>query len=601
MAQVATSKKDPVFAGARVLFGRNYLRVISLMILSVIKAFLELLGLGIFVPIILIKFGSTDGPLGGMIGRFLSPLGISDPSSLIVPLLALLVVIMFIRTLAQVAYDFFKERLFDRWRHDAQTALIRKQLEHGPVGGYESPAALQADIKSIEKFINKSLGALFEMISSGILVFCMVAVAILIDTMAGLLVCGALLLIVLVRLGLRRLGGALQDEDDHDLVRQHESSINASVTIAREIQMLRKEQFFIRNFEKANQLFMAFNRKNKVLGNAPAIISQISFIIIVAFAIGLIPQGTEISNFAAGFTLIIAIRLMPRVAFLQKATLALASGRRGAKIFLKSTRYRQKALPPPEDTSVTALSAAKAGRTRGVPVKREVRFVDLTYTFYREIGEDGAPPTMHLSDVNLTIEAGTFVAVVGESGAGKSTLLELFGGIRKPFSGSILVDGERLGRHARPWKAPGYLSQRPSLLEGTVVENVAFGVPETKVDLDRVNACLDNVGLSSLQQRDGNWFNHLSGGERQRLGLARALYMARDVLLLDEPTSNLDLPSAKQLIDLIRSNQKNMTIIMISHQIELISGADKIIDVRGNTAVERSVDGDARPNTHFAH
>jgi ABC-type bacteriocin/lantibiotic exporter with double-glycine peptidase domain len=190
-----------------------------------------------------------------------------------------------------------------------------------------------------------------------------------------------------------------------------------------------------------------------------------------------------------------------------------------------------------------------------------------------------------LNRVCLTIPKNSHVGIIGDSGIGKSTLVELIAGLLTPDEGAIVVDEWDI-KHCLPdWqKRISLVGQTPIMVEGSVLENVAFGVEEAKADPSHAMKCLATVGLdtyiaslegglsASISDRGTN----LSGGQRQRLSIARALYASPELLILDEGTSALDSESERIVLKSIR-NISNMTIISIAHRQSALQYCDRVI------------------------
>ncbi len=172
-----------------------------------------------------------------------------------------------------------------------------------------------------------------------------------------------------------------------------------------------------------------------------------------------------------------------------------------------------------------------------------------------------------LKDINLKVEPGEVLALIGPTGSGKTTLLRLIGLLEKPTIGEIIFDGlavtgltERERLKAR--RRMAMVFQKPVMFKTSVRENVSYGLKirgEGKID-ERVEAAIEAVGLSGYESRDANT---LSGGEMQRIALARALVLDPELLLLDEPTANLD-PKTAASIDALISRFEG-TVIMATH------------------------------------
>lgn len=199
----------------------------------------------------------------------------------------------------------------------------------------------------------------------------------------------------------------------------------------------------------------------------------------------------------------------------------------------------------------------------------------------------GQERTEVLRGVDLTVEEGEFVAVMGPSGSGKSTLLQLLGGLDLPTDGEILIDEHQLSemnekeRTIFRRKQIGFVFQNYQLLPTlTVEENVAFPLHAdgrlTKGNQQTVVELLEAVSLNGLGRKRASL---LSGGQQQRVAIARALVNQPSVLLADEPTGNLDRHRAEDILGLMCkfNRESKQTIIMVTHDIFAAGFADRII------------------------
>lgn len=198
-----------------------------------------------------------------------------------------------------------------------------------------------------------------------------------------------------------------------------------------------------------------------------------------------------------------------------------------------------------------------------------------------------------LDGVNLTVEKGEFVAVVGTSGSGKSTLLHMLGGLDRPDSGSVTVDGrdifklkdEELTIFRR--RKIGFIFQNYNLVPVlNVYENIVLPVQldGNKPDKEYVDSIIDILGLST---KLNNLSNNLSGGQQQRVAIARALASKPAIILADEPTGNLDTRTGQDVASLLKvTGQKfSQTIVMITHNEEIAQLCDRIIRIEDGKVV----------------
>ena len=192
-----------------------------------------------------------------------------------------------------------------------------------------------------------------------------------------------------------------------------------------------------------------------------------------------------------------------------------------------------------------------------------------------------------LDGVSFSVEKGEFVAVIGPSGSGKSTLLHILGGVDRPTSGRVLMDGkdvyaqneEQLAIFRR--RQVGLIYQFYNLIPVlNVTENITLPVlmDGQRINRDRLKELITTLGLTG---RENHLPNQLSGGQQQRVSIGRALMNAPAVVLADEPTGNLDSKNSKEIVDLLKiSNEKyGQTLIVITHDESIALQADRIISI----------------------
>ena len=200
-----------------------------------------------------------------------------------------------------------------------------------------------------------------------------------------------------------------------------------------------------------------------------------------------------------------------------------------------------------------------------------------------------------LDGVDLSVENGEFVAIVGTSGSGKSTLLHMLGGLDRPTSGAVLVDGkdifslkdEELTIFRR--RKIGFVFQSYNLVPVlSVYENIVLPIQLDggKVDQSYVNQVIEALGL---EQKLQNLPSQLSGGQQQRVAIARALATKPAIILADEPTGNLDSKTCQDVLSLMKvTGQKfAQTMVMITHNEEIAQMADRIVRIEDGRIVKR--------------
>ncbi|MGH9109275.1 MAG: ABC transporter ATP-binding protein [Acidimicrobiales bacterium] len=208
---------------------------------------------------------------------------------------------------------------------------------------------------------------------------------------------------------------------------------------------------------------------------------------------------------------------------------------------------------------------------------------------------EGATEVHALDDIDLSVDEGHLVAVMGPSGSGKSTLLTIAGSLEEPTSGDVRISGTSLSRLSRNDKARlrrrtiGYVFQDFNLLPGlTAAENVALpleldGRPAKKARAAGL-AALERLGLAD---RADHYPDQLSGGERQRVAIARAVVGERRVLLADEPSGALDSANGEAVMAMIRTAcERGVAAVVVTHDAHLASSADRVVLLRDGRMAE---------------
>ena len=338
--------------------------------------------------------------------------------------------------------------------------------------------------------------------------------------------------------------------------------------------ILGREAFFVDRYAR---LAAAYSRPNVVLqtvGTLQRLFVETAVVCgMVLVVVALARSGARLESVFPMLALfgVAALRLMPSATRIVGA--------------LTMMRFYQSSV----ETVARDLAESSADRRRGAPAGAprtglvsaiETRAVGYSY-------EGAARPA--LREVSLKIERGAMVALVGRSGAGKSTLVDLLIGLHKPTSGAVLVDGRDIARDAGAWQRNiGYVPQAIYLSDDTLRRNVAFGLADGEIDEAGVRRALEAAQLGEfvralpqgLDTPIGERGARISGGQRQRIGIARALYRDPEVLVLDEPATALDRPTAEEVGAVLSSLAGRKTVLLIAHQMSSVRLCQRIFLLR---------------------
>ncbi len=335
--------------------------------------------------------------------------------------------------------------------------------------------------------------------------------------------------------------------------------------------------FYERLFDKVEHGLRSRFATNLFLAQVPRYFVETTMLVLVAVVVYLAAANTgDISSLmatAAAFALGLQ-RILPSMQMVYRGWAQISSNAGSMEIMVKYLELE----PPPVSTGADAA----------ISFERDIRLSAMDFSY----SEDAKPV---LKGLNLTIARGEFIGLTGRTGSGKSTLVDIIMGLHLPTGGEMLIDGVALSQVTlADWRRRiAHVPQAVFLVEGSIRENIALGVNPQDVDeallakvvelaeLEPVVAALD----AGLETTVGERGARLSGGQRQRIGIARALYLSREILVLDEATSALDEATQTRVMANIRSSRAGMTVVAIAHRLETLTACDRIIRLdRGKIA-----------------
>ena len=236
-------------------------------------------------------------------------------------------------------------------------------------------------------------------------------------------------------------------------------------------------------------------------------------------------------------------------------------------------------------------------------LKHQISLENVTFSYPGKVEST-------LNQLNISIPVNSVIGIVGPSGSGKSTLIDILLGLIDPQQGQLKIDNTIINtQNRRSWQNTiGFVAQSIFLSEGTISENIAFGIPKDQIDLEQVQQVLKLAHLTELVQsleqgvhtKVGERGVQLSGGQRQRIGIARALYYEAEVLVFDEATSSLDGITEKMIMEAIHDFSGQKTIIMIAHRLKTVQKCDQIFFIDKGQVVDQGTYQELiKSNEHF--
>ena len=345
-------------------------------------------------------------------------------------------------------------------------------------------------------------------------------------------------------------------------------NVNDCLSSIKDVKFYNAEKYYINNFSKSHKDFLDYTVKCIVLSTMPRYVIEIiafggffSAILYVKYI------GIEISIHLPIISLFIlaSYRLLPAI----NQIYAISA----------NMRFHMPAL----DLIYQAVSLKKEDN-----LNYNVKEMDSLITFdnvsfsYNDVDQI-------LKNINLKINVSTTNAIIGETGAGKTTLLDLLLGFYKPTNGTININNSLVDHESNKLKI-GYVSQNVSFVDDTVAKNIAFGLTEREINISDMNKLMEIMMLNDvidnlphkLYEKIGEDGVKLSGGQLQRIGIARALYLKPEILVLDEATNALDINTERLVFESIKKNYNNITIIWITHRASSLNLCDNVYYLNKN-------------------
>tara|TARA_B100001057_G_scaffold484912_1_gene563767 strand:- start:12558 stop:14282 length:1725 start_codon:yes stop_codon:yes gene_type:complete len=338
----------------------------------------------------------------------------------------------------------------------------------------------------------------------------------------------------------------------------------------KDLLILGKTHIYIEQYSKNNNLKQMLNARMGTLSQIPRFyLELVSILGLLSFISILLYQGREAESLITILGVFVAaiFKMIPSVNKIIAVSQLL-------KFHYPSVNIIYNELKDAEDYNDSSTSKPN------FKFQKSIQFSNVDFGYNTK--------NITLKGVNLNINSGQTIGIIGESGSGKSTFVDLLVGLHKPISGKILIDGVDGLQMTQSWRNKiGYVSQTIYLTDDSILNNIALGVPDNMIDLSLIKELLNQVQLekfiNSLEKgintRVGERGVQLSGGQKQRIGLARALYNKPEVLILDEATSALDNLTEKAVMDSVKNLKEDITKIIIAHRLSTLNDCDIIYEL----------------------
>ena len=552
----------------------------------------EIAGIALAGLIGLFLSDAAEGEFNIQIRNSFSYLGIEDLSSKhILTLLSFCTLVFFIFKSALSLI--FTRRIFS-FLSKEQTSFSEKLTSSVMESNFswiriQDPHQVSASVVlGASALITNGLGHFLLIAAEIAFLFIFILVLFIFNPLISLLIGGYFLVIMLV---LRRILGRrveLLNTDLNNIQIENQSLLFDNLRLVREIRILSRGNFFSKRFSELNASRSKRFADDMWIQQVPKYFLEMAMLLGVSILIfggaRFTTDNSLLTVLALYFTA--ASRLVPSLLRIQASIFSLQSKKNYAELAIK--------LSEQSHSKIFTHSLKNSERSLEYQNFESGRFIDtfvqlenVTFRFDDSINDT-------LSHLNLKINRGERIALIGPSGSGKSTLCDILLGLLNPTEGKIQI----LGQDVSTWISnnPGkisYLPQDVTIISGTILENVCLGIDTERIDLDLVQKALQKSALfefveslpEGVKTSIGPNGIRLSGGQKQRLGLSRALYSEPEVLILDESTSALDIASESEVIKAIEELDEFTTVVTITHRLSSIMNMSRIVYLQDGKVV----------------
>lgn len=571
---------------------KQRLQYAGLFILQLVETMLDFFGVALILPFVNLMVNAEQMQASWWYQLVAKVIGTADMTSTLLFLTILMAVVYLVKNGFILFLTWLRISFIGKSKIRMGARMITCYM-HKPYTFH-----LQRNTSEIIRNINGDVNGAFTVISS---MFALVSDALIVISLTtylfavdfqmtvGLLIalaiCSAVYFLI-VRKKIRTIG-----QENRKVTAKMYKAIQQAMGGIKEVKIMGREKFFADVYKQSGIESVELSKRYNIIGAIPGrlIETLCMFAILTIVAIKII-NGEDLSQIVPNLSAfaIAAIRLMPRAnsvnGHINSITFNKPSLEALYEDLTESDREEAERLKEIEEKK-------KQNRTVNIGEERNIFAKSITYTYPNK-----TEPV--LKDVNVTVNAGESVGVVGVTGAGKTTLVDIILGLLKPQEGTVCYGALDIHEDYAEWqKHIGYIPQFIYLVDDTIRNNVALGVEEDRIDEAAVWRALENAQLADfvrslddgLDTVIGERGIRISGGQRQRIGIARALYYDPEILFFDEATSSLDNETERAVMKSINALGAQKTMIIVAHRLTTLSGCDRIYKVEDGCVSETTI------------
>ena len=571
---------------------KQRLQYLGLFILQLLETALDFFGVALILPFVNLMVNAEQMQASWWYRLVTKVIGTAEMSSVLLFLTILMAVVYLVKNAFIMFLTWLRINFIGKSKIRMGARMITCYM-HKPYTFH-----LQRNTSEIIRNINGDvngafsvISAMFALISDALIVISLTTYLFAVDfqmtvgLLIALAICSAVYFLI-VRKKIRTYG-----QKSRKVTAKMYKAIQQAMGGIKEVKIMGREKFFADVYKRCGTESVELSKRYSIVSAIPGrlIETLCMFAILTIVAIKII-KGEDLSEIVPNLSAfaVAAIRLMPRANSINGHINTITFNKPSLEAL-----YEDLVESDREEAERQKEIEEKKRQNRSVNIgeERNIFARGITYTYPNK-----TEPV--LKNVNMTVNAGESVGIVGVTGAGKTTLVDIILGLLKPQKGTVCYGALDIYEDYGEWqKHIGYIPQYIYLVDDTIRNNVALGVEEDQIDEAAVWRALENAQLADfvrsledgLDTVIGERGIRISGGQRQRIGIARALYYDPEILFFDEATSSLDNETEKAVITSINELGAQKTMIIVAHRLTTLSGCDRIYKVEGGGVSETTI------------
>jgi len=548
--------------------------VLSIIILTLFNAIFELFGIGLVIPFLSVFLDETS-----FILDYIPIVKNLEKENLILIFILLFLIVFIFKNLFLLIFQKIKINFSYNLAKEISTNLYTQYLKNNYIFFTlrNTSELIRNTTAEAHLFSFGVIVPILTLISDLIIFISIIIFLIFYNPTASLIAAVVMILfgflIILFQLKQLKLFGSIRQIHAKSLLKL----VTESIGNIREIILSNNHDFFSKKFLfHTNENAKAGKKRDFYYILTRPVLEILTVLMFLILVYMLVKFGSEYSEIfiVLGVFSFASIKLVPTIGNIMKGIQGLRYNSVVVDIIYKELKNKS------ADFNIDR----KISKNKNPLEFNKINLVNVNYSYPTN-------PTKIFENINLEINKGEKVGLIGESGSGKTTLINLITGLIQPTKGTVELNNQKLENNIKGWQnIIGYVSQNVYLADESFLFNIVFKKAGSEIDMDRVNYLLEILDLKNLLNSQIDGLNTLvgekgikiSGGQMQRIGIARSLYDKPEVLILDEATNALDVSTEKKVLENINKEMDNKTVISISHDKNSLKFCEKIFSVNKN-------------------